>query len=274
MDLALVEGGEGIIATKGGQIGHDLPIVVPMSDSTTLDTVFSGALRLQQPARGHGYRFNVDALLLAREALEVGPTERAADLGAGCGVAGLALRFLGGCRGLLLVERDPWVASLAALNAAAFAGAAAIASPVEALPELPPFGRILCNPPYTPPDDGRPSPEPRRAGARHGELAPFLRATVRLLAPDGEALFVYPCQALPTLLEACTRHRLWPRRLRFIHPTPGAPARVLLLGLGLVPRAAPLVEPPWFERDDRGQPDASLTTFLAGPPAPGVRPSP
>jgi tRNA1Val (adenine37-N6)-methyltransferase len=265
MHLALVEGGQGIVAAQGGQVVHGLWSLVPMHDATTLDAVFSGALRLRQPARGRGYRFNVDALLLARAALEVGPAVRAVDLGAGCGVAGLAARLLGGCRGLTLVERDPWVASLAACNAAPFPGVAVVAAPVEDLPPLALFDRILSNPPYTPPDDGRPCPEPRRADARRGDLAPFLDATARLLAPDGEALLVYPSQALPSLLSGAARRLLWPRRLRFVHPRPAAPARVALVGLVRSPWAPLLVEPPWFERDALGRPDPSLASFLAGP---------
>jgi tRNA1Val (adenine37-N6)-methyltransferase len=265
VNLALVEGGQGIVAAQGGQVVHGLRSLVPMRDATTLDAIFSGALPLRQPARGHGYRFNVDALLLAREALGIGPTERAADLGAGCGVAGLALWLLGGCRALTLVERDFWVASLAARNAAFFPGVSVLAAPVEDLPPLALFDRILSNPPYTPPDDGRPCPERRRAAARHGDLGPFLDAVARLLAPKGEALLVYPCQALPSLLADAARRLLWPQRLRFVHPHPAAPARVALVGLARSLEGALLVEPPWFERDGLGHPDPSLASFLAGP---------
>ncbi len=265
VDLALVEGGQGIVTAQGGQVVHGPRSLVPMLDVTTLDAVFSGALPLRQPARGHGYRFNVDALLLAREALEIGPAGRAADLGAGCGVAGLALLLLGGCRALTLVERDPWVASLAARNAARFSGVAVLAAPVEALPPLALFDRILSNPPYTPPDEGRPCPERRRADARRGALDPFLDAVARLLAPEGEALLVYPCQALPSLLAGAARRLLWPQRLRFVHPHPAAPARVALVGLVRSLAGALLVEPPWFERDGLGHPDPSLASFLAGP---------
>ncbi|MCS6899807.1 MAG: nuclease A inhibitor family protein [Myxococcales bacterium] len=239
--------------------------VVPMEDVTTLDSIFSGVLQLRQPARGRGYRFNVDALLLVREALEVGPAGQALDLGAGCGVAGLALRLLGGCRGLTLVERDLWIASLAAYNAAPFPGVAVVASSVEDLPPLALFDRILSNPPYTPPSDGLPCHELRRADARRGDLTPFLDAIARLLAPEGEAMIVYPCQALPLLFSGAAHRLLWPQRLRFVHPHPAAPARVALVGLVRSSSAMLRIEPPWFERDALGRPDPSLASFLAGP---------
>lgn len=234
-----------------------------MSDRTTLDTIFSGALSLEQPARGHGYRFNVDALLLAREALQSGKVESTADLGTGCGVAGLALRFLGGCHQLLLVEQDPWMASLAQHNAAIFENVWVKTCDVETLYEETNWDQVICNPPYTLPKEGRLCPEPRRASARSGELDPFLRATERILSTQGRALFIYPSQGLPILLEVASRYALFPRRIRLVHPTPTRPARVVLLELrrtdGLL-----VVSPPWFERDKQGQPDPSLTTFLTG----------
>src|SRR5262249_23627204 len=58
----------------------------------TQDAIFSGRLRLCQPARGAGYRFNLDPVLLAGFAAG---GEHVVDLGAGCGVLGLALLVLG-----------------------------------------------------------------------------------------------------------------------------------------------------------------------------------
>src|SRR5258708_37146994 len=49
----------------------------------TLDSILGGALRLYQPRRG--YRFSVEAVLLARFAA-ARPAARVLELGAGCGV--------------------------------------------------------------------------------------------------------------------------------------------------------------------------------------------
>lgn len=203
--------------------------------ATTVDTLHGGSLRLEQPARGRGYRFNADAPLLAREASLWPPVERAIDLGAGCGVVGLSLLALGAARRVLLVERDPWMASIAARNAAAWPGATVLAASVASLPATEPAPLVVSNPPYTPPDDGRPCPEPRRAEARRGEVAPFLRAAASLLLPGGLALFVYPAPALPALLRHAHDSGLHPARIRFVHPAPGAPARVALVAFSLAP---------------------------------------
>ena len=66
-----------------------------MTLPTTVDTLYAGALTLEQPARG--YRFNIDSLLLADFA---GPrrAERCVDLGAGVGTVALSLHYLGRAR--------------------------------------------------------------------------------------------------------------------------------------------------------------------------------
>src|SRR5215468_12160123 len=81
----------------------------------TDDAVLGGRLRLWQPRRGH--RFGLDAILLAA-ATPARDRDRAIDLGAGVGAAGLALAArVPGLR-VTLVEVSADLAALAALNAA------------------------------------------------------------------------------------------------------------------------------------------------------------
>src|SRR5260370_36841935 len=86
----------------------------PMSVEVTEDAALGGRLRLKQPKRGH--RVGHDAILLAAaSAARAG--ERAVDLGAGVGAAGLALALrVEGTEGVL-VEVDAELARLAAANA-------------------------------------------------------------------------------------------------------------------------------------------------------------
>jgi tRNA1(Val) A37 N6-methylase TrmN6 len=77
----------------------------------TDDAVLSGRLRLWQPRRGH--RFGHDAILLAA-ATPARNGDRAVELGAGVGTAGLALAArVPGVR-ITLVEIDEHLAGLAA----------------------------------------------------------------------------------------------------------------------------------------------------------------
>ena len=79
----------------------------------TADAVLGGRLRLEQPRRGH--RFGHDAILLAA-ACPARKGERAVDLGAGVGAAGLALaKRIDGLM-VMLVEVDAQLAALAMEN--------------------------------------------------------------------------------------------------------------------------------------------------------------
>src|SRR3974390_375440 len=81
----------------------------------TEDAVLGGRLRLRQLSQGH--RVGHDAILLAA-ACPARAGDRAADLGAGIGAAGLAVaRRVEGCH-VALVEMDARLAELARENAA------------------------------------------------------------------------------------------------------------------------------------------------------------
>ena len=67
----------------------------------TLDTILGGALRLYQPRRG--YRFSVEAVLLARFAA-ARPAARVLELGAGCGVVALIYAALARPREVVALE--------------------------------------------------------------------------------------------------------------------------------------------------------------------------
>jgi tRNA1(Val) A37 N6-methylase TrmN6 len=84
----------------GVEILRQGPIEIPQDERVTRDQILRGRLTLLQPARG--YRFSIDALLLADFAATIVSTSlssissrseqvRGADLGSGCGVVALAL---------------------------------------------------------------------------------------------------------------------------------------------------------------------------------------
>src|SRR5215472_11011928 len=87
---------------------------VPMSAEVTEDAALGGRLRLKQPRGGH--RVGHDAILLAA-ACPARAGERAVDIGAGVGAAGLALAFRVEGTEVVLVEVDAELARLAAENA-------------------------------------------------------------------------------------------------------------------------------------------------------------
>src|SRR6202050_1118405 len=85
-----------------------------MPFETSEDAVLGGRLVLRQPLRGH--RVGHDAILLAA-ATSAHASERAVDLGAGVGAAGLALARRVEGLAVTLVEIDPALTQLGRDNA-------------------------------------------------------------------------------------------------------------------------------------------------------------
>jgi tRNA1Val (adenine37-N6)-methyltransferase len=213
----------------------------------TSDKVFGGRVVVHQPARGHGYRVNADALLLADFA---GASSGVVyDLGAGVGAVALVLLVRGLASRAVLVDSDEAACGLARKNLVANAVEAAVVLG-DVLDGLRAHaGRaavVVCNPPYFDPA-GRPSRSAARA--RAGDVERFIQATRHVLGRRGRGCFVYPAAALAKLLATFRAHGLEPKRLRFVHPRAGAPARVVLVEVRATKPGGLVTLPPLVERD-------------------------
>ena len=237
----------------------------PARDPTS-DALYSGTMALHQPARGEGYRVNVDAVLLAWFAGKERRANRAIDLGSGVGAVGLSLLYRDRAEHVLFVEQASLLARLCSENLEANGwtarGEACCADVsndgarlAEARADL-----VVCNPPYVPIGRGRP---PLVATtARMGELSVFTTAARRALGRRGRACFVYPAGELVTLLATLRASGLEAKRMCLVHSSEGAPARVVLLEAMPAKPGGLLVMPPFVERDEHG-PSAAMTAVLA-----------
>lgn len=160
------------------------------------DALWRGRLPLWQPARGRGYRFTLDAVLLASFAPAVQDGE-ALDLGAGCGIVGLMLLALGKAARLTAVERQPSAAALATRNVADYGWQQRARVVCGDLREggLPSADLVTFNPPYFALAHSKPSTEPGRdAGRREcfGTLADFVARAASCLRPSGQLACIVP----------------------------------------------------------------------------------
>ncbi len=217
----------------------------------TRDTLHDGRTVLWQPARGVGYRVNVDALHLAEFAVRPRPAAHAVDLGSGVGAVGLTLLVSNSAARVSFVERDAALAGLCQRNleengytVRADVLQADVAHDAAFTPGI--ADLVVVNPPYVAPGRGRP-PAAQVRDARSGELEPFLTRARALLGRRGRACFVYPARELPGLLLMARAAGLEAKRLRFVHAGRSVAARVVLVELlpgrpgGLLVEA-PLVE--------------------------------
>ncbi len=94
------------------------------------------------------------------------------------------------------------------------------------------FDLALANPPWRLEDQGRLPPSPARRRALFGTrttLPAFAAAAAFLLRPGGRYACIVGASRLADAFAALRTVSLTPRRLRCIHPKPGAPAILALL---------------------------------------------
>ncbi len=201
-----------------------------MSGEPTRDTLWRGELVFWQPARGHGYRFNLDPVLLAGFAPAAG---HVLELGAGCGVLSVLLIKLGKAREVTAVEIQKELAALAGENAqenGLKAHIHVVCGDLRAV-ALPQVDAAVFNPPYVPAGRGNLSPEASRRAARHeqhGTLADFLAAAHSGVAPGGPISAILPARRGEELAQLCAQNGLRVARQRLVLPRAGSPARLCL----------------------------------------------
>lgn len=200
---------------------------------TSVDTLFDGALKLEQGLRG--YRFNVDAVLLSAFAHRV-VGDHILDVGAGVGPVGLGLSRLKDIRHVDLVERQPRLAALARANIERNQlgdRCAVIECSIQDLKgKKRHYDGAVMNPPYFRCGAGRQSPSTERALARHevhGTIDALVAATVRHLYPQAPLCVVYPAERLGALfaaLDAVARRNI---QLQSVLPYDNAAATIVLV---------------------------------------------
>jgi tRNA1(Val) A37 N6-methylase TrmN6 len=186
--------------------------ILPASELSD-DAFLGGALHILQPK--HGYRAGLDAIMLAA-AISVEPGARALDVGAGVGVAGLALARRASNTQVILSERDAHLVGLARQNIErnGLGGRvrviqADVFHPLGQSPELAElaetFDCVLANPPYHTQGRGTAPQHPMKAASHampDGDLTRWARFMAAMTRPGGSATVILTPSALPDLLAA------------------------------------------------------------------------
>lgn len=200
----------------------------------TLDALFQGKLKIIQ--RKSGYRFSIDAVLLAHFAA-IGSNEKIVDLGTGNGVIPLILASLHPSTRVVglelqeeMVKRAQRSADLNRLGEQVKILQGDVCSIKEIFSPRS-FDGVVCNPPYRGPASGRINPDPEKRIARHevqGRLLDFIRAGSYLLRQGGRMALIYPATRMLDLLQTMREEGIEPKRLRLVHSFEGAVATLVL----------------------------------------------
>jgi tRNA1Val (adenine37-N6)-methyltransferase len=214
--------------------GRDRPEIEKLPGET-LDTLFDGRLLLAQ--RRSGYRFSIDALLLAQFA-SVQRTDRIVDLGSGNGVIAFALAYLHPSATITGIELQAAMVERARRSVCwnGFDGRLEMrrgdVRRADELPDAGSFDVAVCNPPYRRAASGRISAGSERQIARHelnGGLDDFLSAAARLVRSKGRAALIHLAPRAADVLGAMRRVGLEPKRLRLVHSFADSEASLLLV---------------------------------------------
>ncbi|MSN24619.1 MAG: methyltransferase [Geobacter sp.] len=226
----------------------------------TCDSLKLFDLQLFQPR--HGYRYSLDALLLARFCPMLKPGGNIADLGAGCGIISLVLARINADANVVAVEKNPEMAALIERNIQHNALAERVSVQAEDVIDLRKncsdsiFDLVVSNPPYRTPGSGRTSPKAGRDAARHettAGLEDFLAAAKYLVKPSGRICIIQLPSRLTEFMALAARMKLSVLRLRMIHNNVESPATIFMAELAKGRRSAPVVEPPLLVREMNGE---------------------
>lgn len=223
-----------------------------MNRQSSLDSLRKHAIHIRQPAQG--YRFSLDALLLS-DFVRMPDQAIAADLGTGCGVIPLVLARMHQDARFVAFENNPDMAALAGDNVQANGLGSRIEIVVDDILNIRPrvpvssFDVVVSNPPFRSPHSGKTSPHAGRDTARHettAGLADFLAAAKYLVKPSGRIFFIYPPARLVEFIQCLSELKLAMLRLRMVHGTGQAVAKMFLVELakgrgGDVTIEAPLI---------------------------------
>lgn len=123
------------------------------------------------------------------------------------------------------------------------------------------FDAVVSNPPYFSQGSGAVSDAPARSAARSEVLCTLedvCAAAARLLTYGGRFFLVFRPERLAELFSLLQKHRLEPKRLRFVHYNASAAPSLLLLESRLGGKPGLAVEPPLLMKDDHGNDTAEL----------------
>ncbi len=220
-------------------------------EQPTTDAFFGGRLVVYQDR--DGYRFSIDAVLLAHQVTFRKTDRRVVDLGTGAGILPLILAYRHAALSICGVEIQPALARKARENVQANDLADRIQILEADLQSINPrrlgyvADVVVSNPPYRQVRSGRINPNRERAVARH-EIAVTLEGLVRtvrrVLRTGGYFWSIYPAQRLPELIGTLQRFNIEPKFMRRVHSREDSEAKMVLTAAVKAATAGLAVGPP------------------------------
>ena len=224
-----------------------------LSDDETLDTI----LDIKVIQRKKGYRFSIDALLLASFVLPLSESDTVMDIGTGSGIIPLVLAKRSRGTQFYGIEIQEGLFQLSErnvrLNGLDDRITVLKGDFRDILDGFEPgaFTVLVCNPPYRRKGAYRFSPDRERAIARYEaewSMVELFRKGKRILKEGGRISIIYPVERLDEVVMLASAEGLKVRRMRFVHPDRDRDAELCLIEAGKG-KGSLRVEPPIYLED-------------------------
>jgi tRNA1Val (adenine37-N6)-methyltransferase len=246
---------------------------VSTAPGLTRDSILNGQLIVHQPE--HGYRFSLDAVLLADFA-QIPQGKTVLELGAGSGIISLVLAHQMGHGRIIAVELQRRLAACARLNTKTngFDGMVHVLEKdwvdLDRDDLNGTVDYVVTNPPYRRLGTGRVNPNDEEALARHefrGSLASAARTAYPLMVPGGSFCVIFPADRLAHLVSELLNTNLTPKRMRLVHSRADEYARLVLVEARRDVRGELTVLPPLFIYEQEHRYTREITSILSGEPS-------
>lgn len=197
------------------------------------DTLFRGRLVCWQYR--NGYRFSVDAILLAHF---IHPNKHSIiDLGAGSGVISLILSYRNPSVNITCLELQDSLCKLIRTNIEANClrdRLTLVQGDLKKMGSVSPgsYDYVVCNPPYYKLGTGRKNPGSEQSIARHEVAADqkdVIAACNYAVKTKGKVALIYPAERAASLLANLKISGLEPKRIQAVYPYPGTQATHVLV---------------------------------------------
>ena len=201
----------------------------------TADTIFNGRIKVKQ--NKNGYRFSIDAVLLAGYA-SPRPDDRIIDLGTGCGIIPLILAYRNPHIYIYGIEVQKQLADIALQNIydnSMENRVMILRQDMKDLKHKMTSGQvdlIISNPPYRKNRSGKICTNKERAIARHEimmTLMDLLKTASRMLNISGRFITIYPAERMVDMLTQMRKFNIEPKYLRTIHAKTCKSAKLVLI---------------------------------------------
>jgi tRNA1Val (adenine37-N6)-methyltransferase len=229
-----------------------IPHKISLLPGESIDEFMDGRLKLIQSR--NGYRFSIDAILLA-EFVSIKKGEKVVDLGTGCGIIPLVMLLTKPVGYVIGLEIQGGLARQTRRNAIlnGFSRKMVVIKADIRRPPLAPASVdvVVCNPPYRKKESGRVNPDEQKAIARHEILASLddiLNTGRYILRSEGRFAMIYPAERLADLMAKMRQCGMEPKRARIIYPGMESGAKLVMVEATLGGRSGLKILPPLIDQ--------------------------